>query len=93
MPNSGSGEPPQLTAGLGAVMWGRTKLVRGCEVGSVIDSLRVGRHRWQRIDDGWPERVLARCVQHCHRLAASLLSTGGSSLPYCVERSSLGYLS
>lgn len=93
MPKSGSGKPLQLTASLGAVMWGRAKLVRGYEVGSVIDSIRVGRHRWQCIDGGWPERVLARCVQHCHRLAASLLNTGGSSLPYCVEKSSLGYLS
>ena len=92
MSSSGSGKPLQLTAGLGAGMWGRAELVRGCEVGPVIDSSRVGKHRRQGVDDSWPERVLAHCVQHCHRLAASLLSTGGSSLPYCVEKSSLGYL-
>lgn len=92
MPSSGSGKPLQLTAGLGAVMWGRAELVRGCEVGPVIDLIRVGKHRLQCIDDSWPERVLACCVQHSHHPAASLLSTGSSSLAYCVEKSSLGCL-
>lgn len=85
--SSGGGKPLQLTARLGAVTWCRARLVWGRDFGPVINAIRVGKHRWQCIDDCWPVRVRRPLYSK-----ASLLSTGDSSLPYWIKKSSLGFL-